>query len=420
MSSALPPLVAPGPPLTPEQVARYARHLALAEVGEEGQRRLLASRVLVLGAGGLGSPVLLYLAAAGVGTLGVLDDDVVESSNLQRQVVHGAADVGRRKVDSAADAVHALDPTLTVVRHAVRLDADNAAELLAAYDLVVDGTDNFATRYLVNDVCDGLGLPWVWGSLQRGHAQVSTFWSRPPTGEGVDLRDVFGGAPPDGSVPSCAVDGVLGVVCAAAGAAMAMEVVKLLCGAGRPLLGRVAVHDAFAATWQEVPVRRSPARRGRDADPRRRVAGTGTGPAPAGAADDGSAAAPSAPLLVAPLPVAPLPAAPVAVGHRDAGDADVVDLRDAVEAAARPLPGARHVPFAQFVTEECLAALDPDRPLVLVCRVGARSAHAAALARAAGVRDVRHVTGGVAGWSGRGGAAPDLPAAPRARAVRST
>ena len=373
MSGRLPPLVDPGPTLTAAQVARYARHLALAEVGEVGQRRLLASRVLVLGAGGLGSPVLLYLAAAGVGTLGVLDDDVVETSNLQRQVVHGAGDVGRAKVDSAADAVRALDPALDVRTHAVRLTADNAHELLAGYDVVVDGTDNFATRYLVNDVCAALRTPWVWGSLQRGHAQVSTFWSDPPTGHGVDLRDVFGGPPPDGSVPSCVVDGVLGAVCAAAGAAMALEVVKLVCGTGRTLLGRVAVHDAFAATWQDVPVRR---RADAVAQPVTR-AGTREGVAPRPGDDAGTDELLA--LLAAP-------------------DVDVVDLRDTVEAAHGPLPGTRHVPFARFVDDSTLAQLDPDRPLLLVCRAGTRSAHAAALARAAGVRDVRPVPGGLTTW----------------------
>lgn len=367
-------MVAPGPPLRPDQVVRYARHLALDEVGETGQRRLLASRVLVLGAGGLGSPVLLYLAAAGVGTLGIVDDDVVEPSNLQRQVVHGTADVGRRKVDSAADAVRAIDPGITVRAHPLRLGPDNAREILAGYDVVVDGTDDFATRYLVSDLCAELGVPWVWGSLERGHAQVSTFWSRPPTGDGVDLRDVFGGPPPDGSVPTCAVDGVLGAVCAAAGAAMALEVVKLVCGSGRTLLGRIAVHDAFAGRWQEVPVRRRPA------DPTTSV--------------PGSAPATGRGVRATPRPHGARPVTTVL----DAAvvDADVVDLRDTVEAAVDPLPGTRHVPFAQFVTEATLADLDPDRPLVLLCRVGARSAHAAALARAAGVRDVRHV--GVAAW----------------------
>ncbi|MBO0922718.1 ThiF family adenylyltransferase [Cellulomonas sp. zg-ZUI222] len=395
----LPPLVEPGPPLTPGQVARYARHLALAEVGEAGQRRLLAARVLVVGAGGLGSPVLLYLAAAGVGTLGIVDDDVVEVSNLQRQVVHGAADVGRRKVDSAADAVRALDPALDVRAHPVRLDADNARTLLAGYDLVVDGSDNFATRYLLDDVCAGLGLPWVWGSLQRGHAQVSTFWSTPPVGEGVTLRDVFGGPPPDGTVPPCAVDGVLGAVCAAAGAAMALEVVRLVCGAGRTLLGRVVVHDAFAGTWHDVPVRR------RAGDSRRDGAGGATdAPSPVRRADAPTGAPADAP------PGAPAGRpAPRDVRTGDvvaADDADVVDLRDAVEVAALPFPGARHVPFAQFVSETTLAGLDPDRPLVLVCRVGSRSAHAAALARAAGVRDARHLPGGVAAWA-RTPAGPD-------------
>ncbi|KSW29545.1 ThiF family adenylyltransferase [Cellulomonas sp. B6] len=399
-SPALPPLVAPGPPLTAEQVSRYARHLVLDEVGEVGQRRLLAARVLVLGAGGLGSPVLLYLAAAGVGTLGVVDDDVVEPSNLQRQVVHGTADVGRRKVDSAADAVHAVDPAVEVVTHAVRLDDTNAHDVLHGWDLVVDGTDNFATRYLVNDVCARLGVPWVWGSLQRGHAQVSTFWSDPPAGEGVDLRDVFGGPPSDGSVASCAVDGVLGAVCAAAGAAMALEAVKLVCGTGRTLLGRVAVHDAFAGTWQDVPVRRraaadvpvptrtgpgtrtgSDARTGSGTRPVRAVRSVGAGAGTA--ADDGALSGVAEVLRL-------LTSRP---------DVDVVDLRDAPEAAAAPLPGARSVPFARFASEQGLTELDPDRPLVLVCRVGARAEHAATLARAAGVRDVRHLPGGLAAWA---------------------
>lgn len=387
----LPPRVAPGPPLTPAQVARYARHLALAEVGEQGQRRLLAARVLVLGAGGLGSPVLLYLAAAGVGTLGVVDDDVVEPSNLQRQVLHGHADVGRRKVDSAADAVRRIDPDLTVVPHAVRLDAATAHDLLRDWDVVVDGTDNFATRYLVSDVCAALGTPWVWGSLQRGHAQVSTFWSAPPVGDGVDLRDVFGGPPPDGTVPSCAVDGVLGAVCAAAGAAMALEVVKLVVGAGRPLLGRVAVHDAFAGTWQEVPVRRAPSRvadapAGAEPPDDRTTPHDRTTPDDRTTADDRTVRAATDAAATGPVD----------------GDVDLVDLRDAAEAAAWPVPGARHVPFAVFVTEASLAALDPDRPLVLVCRVGSRSAHAAALARAAGVHDVRHVPLAQVAPAGRG------------------
>ncbi|WP_136520120.1 ThiF family adenylyltransferase [Cellulomonas telluris] len=378
MTRTLPPLVTPGPPLTLEQVDRYARHLALAQVGDVGQRRLLAARVLVLGAGGLGSPALLYLAAAGVGTIGVVDDDVVEASNLQRQVVHGADDVGRRKVDSAADRLRGLNPDVTVRTHPVRLTAENAEELLGGYDLVVDGTDNFATRYLVNDTCARLGLPWVWGSVLRGHAQVSVFWAG--VEGGVDLRDVFGEPPAPGTVPSCAQDGVLGAVCAAAGSAMAVEAVKLVCGTGRALLGRVAVLDAFDATWREVPVR-----------PRtdRPVA------APARAAGSvDTVTTPDAPDLT-PADLRDLLAA------RDAGtaDVDVVDVREPGETAAGTLPGARLVPLGAWADGSALAGLDPDRTLVLVCRSGMRSARAAAVARAAGVRDVRNLDGGLVAWA---------------------
>ncbi len=382
MTSPLPPLVAPGAPLTPAQVDRYARHLALAQVGEVGQRRLLAARVLVLGAGGLGSPALLYLAAAGVGTIGVLDDDVVEASNLQRQVVHGLADVGRPKVESAAERLRGLSPDVVVRTHPVRLTAANAAEVLGGYDLVVDGTDNFATRYLVNDTCARLGLPWVWGSVLRGHAQVSVFWAAAPGG-GVDLRDVFGEPPAPGAVPSCAEDGVLGAVCAAAGAAMAVEAVKLVCGTGRSLLGRVAVLDAFDATWREIAVRADPAR-----------AATATLPAPsvpAGTVD---------PVTTPDTEITPTALRDL-LAARDAGtaDVDVVDVREPGETAAGTLPGARLVPMGAWADGSPLADLDPDRTLVVVCRSGMRSGRVAAYARAAGVTDVRNLDGGLVAWA---------------------
>ncbi len=382
MTSPLPPLVAPGPPLTPAQVDRYARHLALAQVGETGQRRLLAARVLVLGAGGLGSPALLYLAAAGVGTIGVVDDDAVEASNLQRQVVHGLADVGRPKVESAAERLRGLSPDVVVRTHPVRLTAANAAEVLGGYDLVVDGTDNFATRYLVNDTCARLGLPWVWGSVLRGHAQVSVFWAAAPGG-GVDLRDVFGEPPAPGAVPSCAEDGVLGAVCAAAGAAMAVEAVKLVCGTGRSLLGRVAVLDAFDATWREIAVRADPAR-----------AATATLPAPsvpAGTVD---------PVTTPDTEITPTALRDL-LAARDAGtaDVDVVDVREPGETAAGTLPGARLVPMGAWADGSPLADLDPDRTLVVVCRSGMRSGRVAAYARAAGVTDVRNLDGGLVAWA---------------------
>ena len=184
-SAALPALVAPGADLTPAQAARYARHLTLPDIGLLGQRRLLAARVLVLGAGGLGSPALLYLAAAGVGTIGIVDSDRVDLSNLQRQVIHASSAVGTSKVASATARIAELNPDVTVIGHEVHLDASNVLEIFRGYDLVLDGTDNFATRYLVNDACAMLGLPYVWGSVLAGHGQVSTFWAEPPVGAGV-------------------------------------------------------------------------------------------------------------------------------------------------------------------------------------------------------------------------------------------
>ena len=251
---AWPPLVEPAPALSRDEVARYARHLLIPEVGLLGQRRLKAARVLVVGAGGLGSPALLYLAAAGVGTIGVVDDDVVEASNLQRQVVHGVDDVGRPKTDSAADTLAGVNPLVTVVRHDLRLDSGNALELIGGYDLVLDGTDNFATRYLVNDACVLLGKPHVWGSIYRFDGQVSVWWAE----HGPCYRCVFPEPPPPGMVPSCAEGGVLGVLCAAIGSVQATEAIKLLTGVGEPLVGRLMVHDALRQTWDTLTVRKDP------------------------------------------------------------------------------------------------------------------------------------------------------------------
>ena len=227
---------------------RYSRQLLLPDVGIIGQRRLSNARVLVIGAGGLGSPALLYLAAAGVGTLGILDSDTVELSNLQRQIVHGPDDVGRRKVESAAEAVHRANPQVATRLHGERLDSGNALEILAEYDLVLDGTDTFATRYLVNDACVLLGKPYVWGSVLRFEGQASVFWAR----HGPQYRDLHPAPPPPGSVPSCAEGGVLGVVCATIGSVMATEALKLITGIGRPLLGRVLVYDALETSFRTI------------------------------------------------------------------------------------------------------------------------------------------------------------------------
>ncbi|WP_129338313.1 ThiF family adenylyltransferase [Cellulomonas endophytica] len=391
------PLVEPGPELDADGRRRWARHALVPEIGLEGQRRLRAARVLVVGAGGLGSPALLYLAAAGVGTLGVVDDDVVEVSNLQRQVVHGTADVGRPKVESARDAVAALDPGVRVVVHPERLTADNAAAVLAGYDLVLDGTDTFESRYLVGDTCAALGVPHVWGSVLRFDGQVSVFWSSPPAalGPAVTLRDVFPEPPPPGTVPSCAEAGVLGVVCGAVGSAMALEAVKLVCGIGEPLLGRVLVLDALSHRWREVPVAPDPGRVTPDPSV---IAGGAPGARTAGAVLAGPAAAPPA---AAALPAVTARELAALLAERDAGTADVdlVDVRDPAEHALVAIPGARLVPKDRLLAPGGIARhLDPARPLVLHCRSGARSAEVLVAVREAGHRDARHLAGGLLAW----------------------
>ena len=243
---SLPPLVEPAAELTIDEVRRYSRHLIIPDVGMTGQKRLKNAKVLVIGAGGLGSPALLYLAAAGVGTLGVIDFDEVDESNLQRQVIHGQSDIGKLKALSAKEAVAETNPYVDVVVYPERLDNDNVMRIFADYDLIVDGTDNFATRYLVNDAAVLLGKPYVWGSIYRFDGQASVFWAE----HGPCYRCLYPEPPPPGMVPSCAEGGVLGVLCASIGAIQVSEVIKLLVGIGEPLLGRLMVYDALAIEYR--------------------------------------------------------------------------------------------------------------------------------------------------------------------------
>ena len=393
----VPPLVEPGPPLTRAEVERWSRHLLLPQVGEEGQRRLRNARVCVVGAGGLGAPVLLYLAAAGVGRLGVVDADAVELSNLQRQVVHGRDDVGRAKVDSARDAVHALDPGVDVVTHHVRLGTENVDAVLAGYDLVIDGTDNFPTRYLVNDACVRLGLPEVWGSIFRFDAQVAVFWGAPPAGSGVapvQLRDLFPAPPPAGSVPSCAEGGVLGALCGQVGSLMATEAVKLLTGAGEPLLGRVLVLDALAARWTEVPLVGRPA--GAWAGTETPVQACATR-ADGGDGDDGRGGAGGAGSEVVRTTTARALADRLAVRAGGGDDFVLVDVREPGERSIVSIPGAVGVPLARVLDGSGLADLPRDLPLVVHCRSGVRSEQAARALASAGF-DATSLAGGVLAW----------------------
>ena len=390
---AIPPLVAPGPELSTEQKARYARHILLPEVGIEGQRRLANARVLVVGAGGLGSPALMYLAAAGVGTIGVVDDDVVDASNLQRQVVHGVADVGRSKTESAAETVAAINPLVTVVRHDLRLTSENALEILADYDVVLDGADNFPTRYLVNDACVFLGLPHVWGSIYRFDGQVSVWFA----GHGPCYRCVFPEPPPPDAVPSCATGGVLGVLCAAIGSVQVAEALKLIVGQGDPLVGRLLVHDALRQTWDALTVR---------ADPDCPVCGespTVTSlvdyeqfcgmPGASDGHEEQERAVPG---------FADVTATELAqmLAERERGDRafELVDVREPGERAVVSIPGSRALHLDRFRDGTAVDELAADTPVVLMCKSGVRSAEAAGLLAAAGRTDVANLSGGVLAW----------------------
>src|SRR6476620_1482424 len=373
------PLVEPADGLTPDEVERYSRHLIIPEIGALGQRRLKNAKVLVIGAGGLGSPALLYLAAAGVGTLGIIDDDAVDLSNLQRQVIHGVADVGRPKIESARDAIAALNPLVDVRLHNVRLDASNALELFADYDLIIDGADNFATRYLVNDAAAILGKPYVWGSIFRFDGQVSVFWEK----HGPTYRDLYPEAPPAGSVPSCGEGGVFGMLCAAVGSLMVTEAVKLITGVGRSLLGRVALFDALGGSWREIRVAKDPA-----ADPITELtdyeAFCGIAPAAASDTEHTVTATQLATMLAS----------------RKAGlkDFELVDVRESGEYDIVRIDGAKLIPQGRILAGEAWEELPQDRDIVFHCKAGTRSANVLAAAREAGYQRVSHLDGGILAW----------------------
>ena len=373
------PLVEPADGLSPEEVERYSRHLIIPEIGAIGQRRLKNAKVLVIGAGGLGSPALLYLAAAGVGTLGIVDDDTVDLSNLQRQVIHGVADVGRPKIESARDAIAALNPLVEVRLHNVRLDASNALELFAGYDLILDGADNFATRYLVNDAAAILGKPYVWGSIFRFDGQVSVFWEQ----HGPTYRDLYPEAPPAGSVPSCGEGGVFGMLCAAVGSLMVTEAVKLITGVGRSLLGRVALFDALGGTWREIKVSRDPEAE-RITELTDYEAFCGIAPAAEAGTEHTVTATQLATMLAS----------------RTAGlkDFHLVDVRETGEFEIVRIDGAVLIPQGRILAGEAWHELPQDTDIVFHCKGGTRSAAVLAAARAAGYERVSHLEGGILAW----------------------
>jgi adenylyltransferase/sulfurtransferase len=382
-SVSLPPLVEPAAELTRDEVRRYSRHLIIPDVGVTGQKRLKNSKVLCVGAGGLGSPALMYLAAAGVGTLGIVEFDTVDESNLQRQIIHGQSDVGRSKAESAADSIREINPYVRVVIHNTSLDRDNVFEIFSQYDLIVDGTDNFATRYLVNDAAVLLGKPYVWGSIYRFDGQASVFWAE----HGPCYRCLYPEPPPPGMVPSCAEGGVLGVLCASIGAIQVTEAIKLLTGVGEPLVGSLMVYDALEMTYRKIKVRKDP-----------NCALCGENPTVTelidyddfcgAVSDEAALAAQGSTISVTELNDWMHAEKPIYL----------VDVREPAEYEINRIPGSVLIPKNEILSGAALARLPQDRQLVVYCKTGIRSAEALAALKAAGFRDAVHVHGGVAAW----------------------
>jgi sulfur-carrier protein adenylyltransferase/sulfurtransferase len=373
----LPPLVEPAESLTVDEVRRYSRHLIIPDVAMAGQKRLKNARVLVVGAGGLGSPALMYLAAAGVGTLGIVDFDVVDESNLQRQIIHGQSDLGRPKAESARDTVREINPLVNVNVHEERLDNDNVLEIFSGYDLILDGTDNFATRYMVNDACVLLGKPYVWGSIYRFDGQVSVFWDK----HGPNYRDLYPDPPPPGMVPSCAEGGVLGVLCASIGSVMVNEAIKLITGIGETLLGRLLVFDALEMSWHEIKIRKDPnTSKITELIDYEEFCGV--------VSDEAAAAAVGSTITASEL--------------KDLLDSDkpvyLVDVREPAEWEIVRIPDATLIPKDEILRGDALASLPQDKQLVMYCKTGVRSAETLAAVKAAGFSDAVHVQGGVTAW----------------------
>jgi adenylyltransferase/sulfurtransferase len=381
----IPPLVEKGPALTVDEVRRYSRHLIIPDVAMAGQQRLMNARVLCVGAGGLGSPALMYLAAAGVGTLGIVEFDTVDESNLQRQIIHGQSDIGKSKALSAKEKIAEINPNVNVVVHEIRLDIDNVMDIFSQYDLIVDGTDNFATRYLVNDACVLLKKPYVWGSIYRFDGQASVFWAE----YGPCYRCLYPEPPPPGMVPSCAEGGVLGVLCASIGSIQTTEAIKLITGIGEPLIGQLMIYDALEMSYRKIKVRKDP----------------------------------KCPLCSEkPTQTALLPdyeafcgvlsdAAEVAVKDSTISVSELkgkidnkenfllIDVREPSEFEIVRIPGSVLIPKQGFLDGSALAGLPQDKPIVLHCKSGVRSAECLAILKSAGFADATHVSGGVVAWA---------------------
>jgi molybdopterin/thiamine biosynthesis adenylyltransferase/rhodanese-related sulfurtransferase len=379
----LPPLVEPAGELTVDEVRRYSRHLIIPDVAMDGQKRLKNAKVLCVGAGGLGSPALMYLAAAGVGTLGIVEFDTVDESNLQRQIIHGQSDIGRSKAESARDSVREINPYVNVVLHEERLDSENVMEIFAQYDLIVDGTDNFATRYLVNDACVLLNKPYIWGSIYRFDGQASVFWSE----YGPCYRCLYPEPPPPGMVPSCAEGGVLGVLCASIGSIQVTEAIKVLTGIGESLVGRLMIYDALEMTYRTVKVRKDP-----------ECAVCGKNPTVTELIDYEAFCGAVSEEAVEAAKDSTITPRTLKQWIDEGQNIQIIDVREPAEYEIVSIPGSTLIPKNEFIMGEALSKLPQDKRIVLHCKSGVRSAEVLAIVKAAGFADAVHVGSGVIGW----------------------
>jgi adenylyltransferase/sulfurtransferase len=381
----IPPLVTPGPALTVDEVRRYSRHLIIPDVAMAGQQRLMNAKVLCVGAGGLGSPALMYLAAAGVGTIGIVEFDTVDESNLQRQIIHGQSDIGKSKANSAKEKISQINPNVNVITHELRLDVTNVKDIFSQYDIIVDGTDNFATRYLVNDACVLLKKPYVWGSIYRFDGQASVFWAE----YGPCYRCLYPEPPPPGMVPSCAEGGVLGVLCATIGSIQTTEAIKVITGIGEPMIGSLMVYDALEMSFRKVKIRKDPKCPICSENPTQKEllpdyeAFCGVLSNAAEMAVTGST-----------ISVAELKEK---IDKKD--DFLLIDVREPSEFEIVRIPGSVLIPKQGFLDGSALAGLPQNKPIVLHCKSGVRSAECLAILKNAGFADATHVQGGVIAWA---------------------
>ena len=371
----IPALVTPGQALGVDEARRYSRHVVVPQISAIGQQRLKGAKVICVGAGGLGSPTLMYLAAAGVGTLGIVDFDTVDESNLARQIIHGQSDIGKSKVQSAISKIAEINPLIKTVAHEVRLDTSNVLEIFLDYDLIIDGTDNFATRYLINDACVLLGKPYIWGSVLRFDGQASVFWAE----HGPCYRCLH--PEPSGDIPNCAEAGVLGILCASIASIQVTEAIKIIVGIGEPLIGALMTYDALSMEYRKITVLKDP-----------QCVICGVNPAQKTLLTDYESFC-STPKEES------INVVELKMKMDNGDDFILVDVREPHEFEIVRIPGSILMPLSQFLDGSALENLPRDKAIILHCRSGVRSATALEILKTAGFGDSTHVEGGVLAWA---------------------